>query len=104
MSYLKRSRSPCHLVLHDPEQVAGHVLGLRLALDVHLDVDTRLVVSEPLERDDAGQRSDSSAGSNVVRPISAASQPSRNSRMPWLSPGTKLGSANSAGQPSAVVA
>jgi hypothetical protein len=50
-----------------------------------------------------GQRSLLRAGSNVVRPMSAASQPSRNSRMPWLSPETKAGSAVSAGQPPGVV-
>jgi hypothetical protein len=50
-----------------------------------------------------GHRSLLRAGSNVVRPISAASQPSRNSRMPWLWPETNAGSAVSAGHPLGVV-
>jgi hypothetical protein len=43
------------------------------------------------------------AGSNVVRPIGAASQSSRNSVMPWLSPETNAGSAVKAGHPLGVV-
>jgi hypothetical protein len=43
------------------------------------------------------------AGSNVVRPIKAASQPWRKFWMPWLSPETKAGSAVKAGQPAGVV-
>ncbi|MFI5064524.1 MAG: hypothetical protein ACHP9Z_11185 [Streptosporangiales bacterium] len=50
-----------------------------------------------------GQRSAPSAGSNVVRPISTASQLCWNAGHPWVWPGTKSGSATSAGQPSGVV-
>ena len=50
-----------------------------------------------------GQRSFLRAGSNVVLPISAASQRTWNSGKPWLLPETKAGSAISAGHPSGVV-
>jgi hypothetical protein len=42
-----------HLRLHDAQEVTGEVLGGGLALDVHLDVDPRLIVAERLERDDS---------------------------------------------------
>jgi hypothetical protein len=42
-----------HLSLDDPEEVARDILGAGLALDVHLDVDPRLIVAELLEGDDA---------------------------------------------------
>jgi hypothetical protein len=44
-----------------------------------------------------------SAGSNVVRPIRAASQSAWNSLIPWLCPEVKAGSATTAGQPPGVV-
>ena len=42
-----------HLTLDDAEKIARDVLGSRLALDVHLDVDARLTIADLLERDDA---------------------------------------------------
>src|SRR5215216_7017350 len=42
-----------HLTLDDAEEIPGNVLRGRLALDVHLNVDARLVPSDLLEADDA---------------------------------------------------
>src|SRR4029450_8277025 len=40
-----------HLILDDAEEIACEVLRRRVALNVHLDVDARLVLADPLERD-----------------------------------------------------
>jgi hypothetical protein len=42
-----------HLRLHNPEEIAGDILDARLTLDVHLDVDACLLVTDWLERDGA---------------------------------------------------
>ena len=91
------------------------ILNMRLAAPEHL-IDINDLAELAYIREQDGEirigaltrhvdllRSAFTAGSNVVRPISAASVPCRNSWMPWLSPEAKAGSASCAGHPSGVV-
>src|SRR5918993_2085080 len=63
---------PAHLRPHNPKQIAGNIFEARLALDVHLDVDTRLRVADWLEGDGAvvlDLAVDRPPGDLLVRPL-----------------------------------
>src|SRR5829696_6634088 len=63
---------PAHLRPHNPKQIAGNTFEARLTLDVHLDVDTRLRVTDRLEGDGAvvlDLAVDRPPGDLLVRPL-----------------------------------